>query len=221
MKLRQAACATMTRRPTAQRLLRDYRYRTVTAASVSFGCNLAYAVYHGVLGLMNLSLWYLTMCGYYMILSTMRFSSVLCARRGNSVQQEYFVMQLAGGLLILLSLILSGVIYMSIAQNIATKHNEIVMIIIATYTFYKLTLAIIKAVRQRHNASPVLAVIRGIGYAEVAASVLTLQRSMLISFGEMEPAKIRLMNALTGAAVCCFICSLGIVLIVKTRKKGV
>ena len=58
-----------------------------------------------------------------------------------------------------------------------------------------------RSVRQRRNPSPLLAAIRGISYAEAAASVLTLQRSMLVSFGAMSAGNIHLMNALTGAGV--------------------
>ena len=46
--------------------------------------------------------------------------------------------------------------------------------------------------------------------AEVAASILTLQRSMLVSFGAVEVDKIWLMNSVTGADVCLFVLMLGI-----------
>ena len=62
------------------------------------------------------------------------------------------------------------------------RYDSILMITIATYTFYKITMAVVRAVKQRHDPSPLLAAIRSIGYAEVAASVLTMQRSMLVSF---------------------------------------
>lgn len=43
---------------------------------------------------------------------------------------------------------------------------------------------------------------------------------MLVSFGEMERGKMRLMNTLTGAAVCLFVFALGVVMIVKGGLKG-
>lgn len=116
---------------------------------------------------------------------------------------------MGGGLLVLLSLILTGVVYISLFQNVAVKHHEIVMITIATYTFYKITVAVIRAIKQRKNTAPLLAVIRTIGYAEAAASILTLQRSMLRSFGSMDSGDIALMNGLTGISVCLFIMLLG------------
>ena len=128
-------------------------------------------------------------------------------------------MKLCGVLLILLNFVLAGAINISLSQNIATKYGEIVMVTIATYTFSKITMTVIKAVKQRKNPSPLLSVIRSISYAEVAASALTLQRSMLVSFGKMNDTDIHTMNTLTGSVVCLFILILGISLIIKGPKR--
>lgn len=162
------------------------------------------------------------MCAYYIVLSTMRLSAILCGQKNKNISSsdtEYFVMKLCGVLLVLLNFVLVGAIYISLSRNIATKHGEIVMITIAAYTFYKITMTIIKAVKQRKNPSPLLSIIRSISYAEVAASVLTLQRSMLVSFGGMSDTDIRTMNILTGSAVCLFVLILGIVLITRGKRK--
>lgn len=128
-------------------------------------------------------------------------------------------MKTTGILLIFLSCVLAGVNYISLTENIAIKYGTILMITIATYTFTKLTMAIIRAIKQRHDPSPLLASIRSISYAEVAVSILTLQRSMLVSFEGMEKHDIYIMNALTGAAVCLFICMISIILIKRKRGK--
>lgn len=188
-----------------------------------FLVNLFYAVCNGVLGVLNRSLWLISMCAYYTVLSTMRFSAVLCTRKGgraSSEETEYFVMRLSGALLMLLSGVLAGVNAVSLAQNIAAKHGEIIMISIAAYTFYKITISVVRAVRGRKEKAPLPAVIRSIGYADVAASVLTLQRSMLVSFEGMSAAKARWMNILAGAAVCLFIFALGAALAARGMKKG-
>lgn len=195
-------------------------HRMLFSAAVAFAFNLLYALYNGVLGIGSRSLWLTAMCAFYSILAVMRFFAVLCGRRNPSSVSAYFVMKLSGVLLVALGFVLVAVLYISLAQNIAVKHGEIIMITIAAYTFYKITMAIVRAARQRKNSSPLLSVIRSIGYAEAAASVFTLQRSMLVSFGEMERGKMRLMNTLTGAAVCLFVFALGVVMIVKGGLKG-
>ena len=205
-----------------RRIVHERRYRMVLSAAFGFCLNLLYALYHGVLGIYSQSIWFLSMFAYYVILGAVRFSAVLCERK-NSVAAsdgiEYFVLTLSGILLTVLSFVLSGVIYLSLSQNIVTKYDSILMITIATYTFYKITMAVVRAVKQRHDPSPLLAAIRSIGYAEVAASVLTMQRSMLVSFEGMTEEKIHLMNSLTGAVVCLFVLVLGIAMIIKSTKR--
>ena len=128
-------------------------------------------------------------------------------------------MKISGALLASLGLLLIGVVYISMSQNIAPRHGEIIMITIATYTFYKITLAIIRAVKKKAVTSPLLVVIRNISYAEVAISVLTLQWAMFVTFGDGSNSYIPTMNMLTGAAVCLFILVLGITMLVKGFKR--
>ena len=206
-----------------KRIVSDERYRIVAAAALGLSVNLLYAFYHGTLGIVNRSLWFITMCAYYTILSIMRFSAVLCERKTGSAASfatEYFVMKLSGILLAGLSFILTGVIYLSLAGNIVAVHDTVTMITIATYTFYKLIMAILRAVRQRKNPSPLLATIRSIGYADAAVSVLILQRSMLASFGSMSDSNAHRMNMLTGAVICFYVFMLGVFMTIKGIKRS-
>lgn len=216
MSIKHKAICKIENWKSGKQLLREQKYRIIFATALSFILNLLYALYHGVLGLTSQSLWFLCLCAYYVVLSTMRFSAVLCGYRSSpayAADAECFAAKFSGAMLIVLSFVLTSVIYISLSQNIAAKHGEITMITIATYI-----VAIVKAIKQHKNPSPLLAVVRNIGYAEAAVSILTLQRSMLVSFGAMDKATIKLMNSLTGAAVCLFILSLGIVTIRAQRR---
>lgn len=208
---------------TGKKLITNQRYRVVLSAAVALVFNLLYAIYNCVLGVLNLSLWFMAMCAFYVILAMMRFSTVLCERNHHKMTAddvERFVMRFSGILLLILGIVLAIVNYISLSQNIVAKHEAIVMITIATYTFCKVTMAIVKAVKQHKNPSPLLRTIRNISYAEASASILTLQRSMLVSFGSMGSKQICLMNAMTGAAVCLFVLLLGLSMITKSKKKG-
>ena len=223
MKTKQKAALLIAKTKTGKKLVSSQRYRIILSATLAFAFNLLYAIYHCVLGILNLSFWFIAMCAFYGILAIMRFSAVLCERnhqKSPDNDTELFVMKLSGILLVILSIVLATVSYISLSQNIAAKHGEIIMITIATYTFYKITMAIVKAIKQHKNTSPLLKTIRNIGYAEVAASILTLQRSMLASFGTMSAGNIHFMNAVTGAAVCLFVLILGLSMITKSMKKG-
>ena len=73
---------------------------------------------------------------------------------------------------------------------------------------------------KKAGAGTVLKTVSEISAAEAAVSVLTLQRSMLVSFGSMESEEILIMNILTGTAVWIFVLTLGFALIIKGIKKG-
>ena len=222
MNPKQTVVSLLIKTKTGEKFVSSQRYRTILSAAAAFVFNLLYAFCHCVLGILNLSLWFIAMCAFYGILAVMRFSAVLCGRNHHKTScddMEIFVMRFSGVLLVALAIVLAAVNYISLSQNIAVKHEEILMITIAAYTFYKITMIIIKAVKQRADPSPLLRAIRNIGYAEVSASILTLQRSMLVSFGSMDNSKIHLMNSLTGAAVCIFILSLGLSMTAKSKRK--
>ena len=179
--------------------------------------NLLYALYHGGLAVLNRSVWFAAMCAYYVVLSAMRLSAALC-RKGDR-DMEYFVMRLCGILLVALSIVVAVVNYISLSQHIAAKYGTVAMITIAAYTFLKIGLSVARAIRRRKYPLPLHSVIRGIGYAEAAASVLTLQRSMLVSFEGMGEADIRLMNLLTGGGVCLFVLGLGAVMVIRRNQE--
>ena len=161
MNVRRAAAGRLAKTELGRRIVGEQRFRMVLTAALGFLLNLLYALYHGMLGVIGMSVWLITMCAYYTVLGTMRLSAVLCERRGGagaSDDTEYFVMKMSGVLLVLLSLVLAAVNYISLSQNITAIYGEITMITIAAYTFYKITVAVIRAVRQRKNPSPLLAV---------------------------------------------------------------
>lgn len=223
MNVRRAAADRLAKTELGRRIVGEQRFRMVLTAALGFLLNLLYALYHGMLGVIGMSVWFITMCAYYTVLGTMRLSAVLCERRGGAAASddtEYFVMKLSGVLLVLLSLVLAAVNYISLSQNITAKYGEITMITIAAYTFYKITMAVIRAVRQRKNPSPLLAVIRTISYAEVAASVLTLQRVHAGLFRGDRQCKSTADERVDRGGICLFVLMLGIFMTIRGIKKG-
>lgn len=111
---------------------------------------------------------------------------------------------LTGCMLLVLALVLSLTHFLSLSQNMVSKHGTILMITVAAYIFLKFGFAIHRVVKAKRQPSLRFSSIRTIGYAEVAAAVLTLQRSMLVSFDEMDVQKASALNAATGAVVFVF-----------------
>ena len=126
------------------------------------------------------------------------------------VQAEKRILPMAAGILLLvLNFALTGVILLTIAQDTARRYSEIVVISIATYTFYKIIMAVVNMVKVRKMQSPVLITIRNIGVADALVSMLTLQATMLASFQGKGGLDANRMNAVTGMVVCVLILALG------------
>ena len=167
MNIKQSIINKIEKTETGKRFIEEQRSRIILAAVCSFSINLLYAFYNGILGIINQSVWFVTMCAYYIILSTMRLCAVLCERKNRNTPSgdiEYFVNKFCGILFVFLDFVLAGAMYISLSRNIAAKHDEIIMITIATYTFCKIAIAVRKAVKQHKNPSLLLSAIRSISY---------------------------------------------------------
>lgn len=200
----------------------NHRERTVLMTALGLVINLIYGLGNGVMGFMSGSLWLITMSAYYLIISVMRFSVVSFERKNpsGSMENELFAELFSGCMFIVLGIVVSGTTVLAIKQNIGTKYHEIIMITIATYTFTKITFAIMNLCKCRKYNSPLLTTIRNISLADAAVSIFSMQRSMLVSFGEIEQSSARILNILTGTAVSIIVIILGINLIRKGKKNG-
>ena len=185
--------------------------KTQKTAFLSLLLNMAFCAYHIVFGLMSKSWWIFTVGVYYVILSTTRFVVLRTKKEKRSTAK--FV----GIMLMVLSLPLSGTVILSFLKDRGTVFHEIVMIAIAVYAFTKITLATVNFIKARKSTSPRLITLRNISLATAFVSILSLQRSMLVSFGEMPENSIRIMNLLTGFAVCLIVFLLGLNLVGRKR----
>lgn len=185
--------------------------RTLHLAVASLAFNIAFAIYHLVLGLITRSWWLLTLGSYYLVLSVVRFAVL----RFKSNQR--FITKLTGWMLIILSVTLVGTVILSVVQDRGHELHMIVMIAMAAYAFTKITLAIIKFIQARHSTSAILITLRNISLAHALVSIFALQRSMLVSFEGMTDGEIVIMNAALGSFVCVIVFLLGLNL-VKNRR---
>lgn len=175
--------------------------------------NLAYGVYNGVLGLVSPSWWFVTLGAYFIVLGVMRFAVWQGERAADDTVAAGFVRRFTGALLVVMSVFLVGMVYLSAVRDRGVRYHEIVMITIAAYTFTKMVVAIIHWRGARNSASSFRKTLCSIAFADALVSVLSLQRSMLVSFPGMVEQDIRLMNGLTGSAVCLLVLLMGLNLI--------
>ena len=186
----------------------------VRSPYTSLAFNVAYALGNCIIGFLTHSWWFITVAAYYAVLTVTRYSVLQIRRKANGkYDTELFARRITGILLVVLSFCIVGVNIMSAVKDRGTAFHEIVMITIATYTFTKITIAIIGMAKTKRSASPVLKTLRNISLADACVSIYTMQRSMLVSFPGMKAAEILLLNIFTGTAVWIVVLLLGINLI--------
>lgn len=180
----------------------------------SLSINFAYALGNCIIGFVAHSWWFIIVGVYYTVLATTRFSVLQIKRKANGdFGTEFFARRITGILLVVLSFCIVGVNILSALKERGTVFHEIIMITIATYTFTKITIAVIGMIKAKHSNSPVLKTLRNISLADACVSIYSMQRSMLVSFTGMEAAEIQTFNISTGTAVWIIVLFLGIILI--------
>ena len=188
--------------------------RFVRSPYTSLTMNIAYALGNCAVGFLTHSWWFITVGAYYAVLAVTRYCVLQIKRKADGQYDlELFARRITGILLVVLSVCIVGVNILSAVKDRGSVFHEIVMIAIATYTFTKVTLAIIGMVKAKHVASPALKTLRNISLADASVSIYTMQRSMLVSFPGMEAGEILLLNIFTGTAVWIIVLLLGINLI--------
>ncbi len=188
--------------------------RIVKNPYLGLAFNFIYGAGNCAIGFTVHSWWFITVGAYYLVLATTRFSVIRVKQKANGNRdEEMFAKRITGILLLVLSVCLIGVNILCALKDRGTKFHEIVMIAIATYTFTKITIAIIGLVKSKGQASPIIATLRNISFADAVVSIYTLQRSMLVSFPGMTPDEILMFNILTGTAAWIVVQILGINLI--------
>lgn len=188
--------------------------RVVKSPYTRLGFNFAYAAYNCVIGFFVHSWWFITVGAYYVVLAVTRFSVLQVKRKaGGDISLETFARKITGILLVVLSVCIVGVNILSAVKDRGTDFHKIVMITIATYTFSKITVAIVGMAKAKKSNSPVIKTLRNISLADACVSIYSMQRSMLVSFPGMDAAGILIMNIFTGTAVFVVVLLLGINLI--------
>lgn len=202
----------------SSRLMEDKRYRVIVKSVLSLVFNLLFAFYNGILGVLSSSLIFIASSVYYLLLSAMRFSAVLLNKKGKS-QNDGLIASIVGVMLIILSVVFHIMVIVSMKYNTAALYGTVTMIAITTFTFTKIIMAAITAVKHKGEYSKLFKALNAIRYSEVAVSLLTMQQSMLVSFEGADEKTSVILNACTGAGVCFFILTLGIITLKNSRKE--
>ena len=179
-----------------------------TSLIFSLTINLCYAAFHFLSGVLQHSVWMLSVGGYHLILSIIRIVLVFyeVKQAKATTWQEAQVIgwkgfRNCGVLLLLLNLAMTGMVFQMIWHEQSSSYSELMIYAVAAYTFYKIIASVIRVVQGRKINNPVNGAARNISLSAAMVSMYSLQAAMISTFHGGSNFQ-HLMNSLTGAAVC-------------------
>ena len=120
----------------------------------------------------------------------------------------------------MLNFSLTGAVMMILYQNKGFEYHGILIYVMASYTFYMTTHAIVDLIKYRRYHSPVMTISKVIALSAALVSMLALETAMFSQFGgDMAPENKWLMIALTGAGVSIIVIVMSVYMIAKTAQE--
>lgn len=209
--------------PLGNRYLTDPVFRSNVSLHMALAVSLLYVAVNLLSWYLYRSWWFVVLAVYYVILSVMRFLLVRYVHRkkiGEDRRGELRSAVICSVILLTLNFILSGAVLMILYQNKGFEYHGILIYVMALFTFYQTTCAIIDLIKYRKMGSPVVSTAKVISLAAALVSMLNLETAMFAEFGAaMAKADQRLMIILTGAGVALTVITLSVATIVRCTKE--
>ncbi len=209
--------------PIGKRYFTDYKFKTHVTLYSSLGVNILYVGINIVSGFIYHTAWFFVFAFYYAILATMRFLMVHFINLfgiGKNRFKELRYSCLCGYILLTVNLALLGAVLMILYQNKKFEYNGILIYVMATYTFYITTTAIVNLIKYRKLGSPIMSMTKIISMAAALVSMLSLETAMFSQFGkDMSPENQHIFVVITGAGVSIIIVTMSVYSIVKNSRE--
>ena len=205
----------------ARRWREDARLRVKLSLYASLSWNTLYGIFQLCLGFYHHTFWFCSLGAYYIFLAVMRFFLAHHTARYSPrerMRSELKRYRACGIVLLFMNLALALIVFFMVYWNRTFDHHMITAIAMAAYTFTALATAIVNVVKYRKYQSPVYSASKAISLAAACVSMLTLESTMLTTFGDGE-INARLMLGLTGGAVVALIVTMAVCMIMRANKQ--
>ena len=140
---------------------------------------------------------------------------------GENIRAELLRYRTCGIVFLITNLALTLMIFFMVYWNRTFNHHEITTIAMAAYTFTSFTMAIINMIKYRKYQSPVYSASKAISLAAACVSMLTLESTMLTTFGgeTMDMTSRKVMLGVSGGAISAFIIAMAVYMIMQSTNR--
>ncbi|MBQ7330932.1 MAG: hypothetical protein IJW94_03980 [Oscillospiraceae bacterium] len=209
--------------PLGNRYAIDKLFRANISLTLSLSVNLLYAAVNALSWYLYQSWWFVCLAVYYGIMSLMRFLLVRYVRLnaiGANRCGELRRSLACSYIMLLLNFFLSGAVLMVVYQNKGFEYHGIMIYVMALFTFYNVTVAMIALIKYRRFESPVMSTAKVISLAAGLVSLLNLETAMFAEFGaDMAKEDQQLMIMLTGGGIAVAVIAMAVNMIARCTKE--
>ena len=205
------------------RYMTDVAFKTIFSLYRSFLMDLLYVVANTIWSIGYHTAWFGIFAFYHSILAGMRFLLLRYARHheiGKRKTEELKLSRWCSIILLLLNLVLTAAVLMILYQDKGFVYHGILIYVMAIYTFYSTTMAIVNLVRYRKYHSALMSMTKVISFAASLVSMLSLETAMLAQFGNDTAPEVHwILIVATGAGVAGIIVVMAGYMIVKASRE--
>lgn len=180
--------------------------------------NFGYGVFRIAAGVIIGSAWIGAEGIYNLAQALIQLFQILRRKNPGSVMRQWQSYRLCGGLILLMHLTLTGIVFQMVNWNRVEEQGEILVITTAAFTFFKLITSFLEIAKDRKHAHPVDSSVRMLKLSQAFFSLFSLQAGLLHTFGTGEAWE-QWMNLATGSAVCLLTASMGVYMLRRGSRE--
>ena len=155
---------------------------------------------------------------YNFLQGCIQLYQILQHKKVTELKKQWKSYRACGWLVMGLHLTMTGMMFQMIQLGRHESATEISIIATAAFTFYKLVSAVIAVAKDRKHENPLDSSVFFLDFAQALYNLFVLQVGLLWVFGGADYPYQKLMNTLTGTAVCLLVLGLGINMVRRANK---
>lgn len=180
--------------------------------------NFVYGIFKITSGVIQGSAWIGADGIYNLAQGLIQLYQILRHKHVTDLMGQWKAYRQCGFMMIALHTTMTGMMFQMIHMGRHEDSSEIMIIATATFTFYKLIITFVDVAKDRKHKHPVDSAVRFLDLSQALYNLFVLQVGLLWVFGGQEFAYHKLMNSLTGGAVCLLVCGMGIYMLWRSRR---
>lgn len=143
---------------------------------------------------------------------------ILRHKKVTTLRDQWKAYRQCGYMMIALHTTMTGLIFQMIHMGRHEESSEIMIIATAAFTFFKLIKSIVEVARDRKHKNPVDSAVYFLDFSQALYNLFVLQVGLLWVFGGSGFAHQKLMNSLTGGAVCLLVVGMGLYMLWRSDR---